>query len=467
MKLTIVSTDGHAGPPVEAYRPYLEARYHAALDELVDEEREFLAATSKIASFSEAQLAIIDPDGLIADGGTTGAWDLDRRLREMDREGIAAEVFLQGHQFASGPFFGLQNRAYPADIRMAGVRAFNRWQADLLAAANGRLIGVAEQTPVHDIDEIVQEVRWAGEHGFSALTFSTASDPSIAEPGFHNPHWEPMWKACADYGLALVLHVGVGVPQGLAFDLFMARSKATKDGDEYNRDAPRVPESDMVPSAMAPASGATAGDPRMKAFLALNYSPRRVLWELMVGGVFDRHPSLNFVPTEARADWIPATLAHMDARFEAGGTPLKRRPSEYWAEHGFAGASFIHRAELEDRHNIGLRNLMFGRDYPHPEGTWPNTLDWLRAAFAGVPEHDARLILGENAIRCYGLDATALATVAERVGPKVSDILGDHPVDDKVIAEFEKRGGFLKEAPELMVDELNTILESALTGSHR
>jgi hypothetical protein len=77
------------------------------------------------------------------------------------------------------------------------------------------------------------------------------------------------------------------------------------------------------------------------------------------------------------------------------------------------------------------------------------------------------LILGENAIRCYGLDATALATVAERVGPKVSDILGDHPVDDKVIAEFEKRGGFLKEAPELMVDELNTILESALTGSHR
>ncbi len=462
MKLTIISADGHAGPPVEAFRPYLESRYHEVLDELVDEERQFLAATSKIASFSAEQLSIIDPEGLIADGGTTGAWDVDRRIAEMDREGIAAEVVLQGHQFASGPFFGLQNRAYPADVRMAGVRAFNRWQADLLTAANGRLLGVAEQTPVHDIDEVVNEVRWAGEHGFRALTFSTASDPSISEPGFHDPHWEPMWKACADYGMALVLHVGVGVPQGLAFDLFMSRAEATRAGDEYNRDAPRD-----APSAMVPTSAGGMDDPRMKAFLALNYSPRRVFWELMVGGVFDRYPSLNFVPTEARADWVPATLAHMDARFDAGGTPLKRRPSEYWAEHGFAGASFIHRAELEDRHNIGVRNLMFGRDYPHPEGTWPNTTDWLRAAFAGVPESDARMILGENAIRCYGLDAQSLAAVAERVGPEVTDILGDHHVDPKVIAEFEKRGGFLKEAPALITDELNAILESALSTSNR
>ena len=64
-KLTIVSTDGHAGPLVEAYRPYLEKRYHDALDKLVEEEREFLDATSKIGSFSEAQLAVIDPEGRI------------------------------------------------------------------------------------------------------------------------------------------------------------------------------------------------------------------------------------------------------------------------------------------------------------------------------------------------------------------------------------------------------------------
>jgi hypothetical protein len=152
----------------------------------------------------------------------------------------------------------------------------------------------------------------------------------------------------------------------------------------------------------------------------------------------------------------------MDARFERGDTPLARRPTEYWADHGYAGASFIHRAELEDRDAIGVLNLMFGRDYPHPEGTWPNTREWLRAAFAGVPEADARLILGENAVRCYGLDPKAVDAIAARVGPAVGEILGDHAVDAQLLDEFEKRGGYAKPAPELLTDVLDEIMDGAL-----
>ena len=159
---------------------------------------------------------------------------------------------------------------------------------------------------------------------------------------------------------------------------------------------------------------------------------------------------------------MPATLAYMDARYEKGGTPLQRRPSEYWADHGYAGASFIHRAELEDRDAIGVRNLMFGRDYPHPEGTWPNTREWLRAALAGVPETDARQILGENAVRCYGLDPATVDAIAARVGPDVGEILGAYDVDAQLLDEFEKRGGFAKPAPELLPTVLDDIMDGAL-----
>ena len=38
------------------------------------------------------------------------------------------------------------------------------------------------------------------------------------------------------------------------------------------------------------------------------------------------------------------------------------------------------------RHEIGIETIAFGRDYPHPEGTWPTTKDYLRVAFDGVPE---------------------------------------------------------------------------------
>jgi predicted TIM-barrel fold metal-dependent hydrolase len=455
-KVVVVSADGHCGPPVEEYRSYLDPKYHGALDQLIDEEREYTTATSKIGSFSATQLGVIDRAGAIASGGLTGAWDVDRRIVEMDREGIAAELLLAGHQLASTPFFGIGNNVYPPDVRMAGARAFNRWQADVISAGGDRFIGIVEHAPVSDIGELVREIEWAAEHGFRGIVMPGAiADKSLPRPPFYSPYWEPFWAACAAADLAMVLHVGLGPEQGVVFDLFRARA-ATMTGD-YRRDVPEPSQSLMDNSAATP---------KKDDIFALNYSPRQVLWELMVGGVFDRYPNLRYVPTEARADWLPDTLAHMDARFERGDTPLRKRPSEYWQSNGFAGASFIHRAELEDRERIGVSTLMFGRDYPHPEGTWPNSIDWIRAAFAGVPDSDARKVLGENAIRCYGLDGSALAAVAARIGPDIDDLLGrSEDVDPLIVDEFDKRGGFRKAAPGLETQALDSILDSALVGA--
>jgi hypothetical protein len=99
---------------------------------------------------------------------------------------------------------------------------------------------------------------------------------------------------------------------------------------------------------------------------------------------------------------------------------------------------------------------MFGRDYPHAEGTWPNTLDWVRDAFAEVPESEARLILGENARRCYGLDSTLLHDLSERIGPRPEDVLGgSHHVDERLVAHFEKRAGYGKSMEHVDIDALN------------
>jgi predicted TIM-barrel fold metal-dependent hydrolase len=101
--------------------------------------------------------------------------------------------------------------------------------------------------------------------------------------------------------------------------------------------------------------------------------------------------------------------------------PARRRPSEYWRSNCLAGASFIHRAEVEIRHEIGVETILFGRDFPHNETTWPNTRDWLRLAFAGVPEPEARMMLGENAVRFFGLDRQRLVELAKRCESAVLD----------------------------------------------
>jgi hypothetical protein len=170
------------------------------------------------------------------------------------------------------------------------------------------------------------------------------------------------------------------------------------------------------------------------------------MWQLMLGGVFDRHPNLKLVMSEVRADWLPAVLAHLDALYDRhrDQLPAQRRPSEYWRSNCLAGASFMHKAEVEMRHEIGVEQILFGRDYPHPEGTWPNTPDWLRDAFAGVAEDELRLMLGENAIRFFGLDRGPLEAIAERIGPRVVDVTGaDATVDEELIAIFDGRGGYL------------------------
>ena len=65
---------------------------------------------------------------------------------------------------------------------------------------------------------------------------------------------------------------------------------------------------------------------------------------------------------------------------------------------------------------------MWGRDYPHFEGTWGYTLSSLRNTFPGVPVDDVRAILGGNAVECFGLDRAAFTEIAEKIGPTPAEI---------------------------------------------
>ena len=95
------------------------------------------------------------------------------------------------------------------------------------------------------------------------------------------------------------------------------------------------------------------------------------------------------------------------------------------------------------RHEIGIDKFLFATDYPHPEGTWPDTAEWLRAAFGGVPADELPKLLGGNAVTCLGIDPAPLLEVAQRIGPRPSDILDTTTeVDPGLIDNFTKRSGF-------------------------
>ena len=80
------------------------------------------------------------------------------------------------------------------------------------------------------------------------------------------------------------------------------------------------------------------------------------------------------------------------------------------------------RREVELRREIGLENILWGSDYPHPEGTWPTTRQHLVETFRGVPEEELALMLGGNAARVYDFDLGKLGPLVARIGPEKAAI---------------------------------------------
>jgi len=448
--LIIFSGDGHAGAEVETYRPYLEEQYRDALDDLVEENELYMAVAGTPSNPTPEALAIFDDRGAVRAGGALGAWDVDLRLKMLDADGIAGELVHPGHQNATLPFFGIVNKPVAPELRAAGARAYHRWLAEFMAGAGGRLVGVAEPGPCLDMDETLRELRWVAEHGFVSVGLpGVTGDPDL--PPLYDAHFEPFWSACEDLGLVLSVHAGHGLKQGVFFD-FHSQLQETMAGSRIERDPDKALQ--ILAEAMAKAEDSP---------LRLEISTRRPLWLLMASGVFDRHPNLKLALTEVRADWVPATIAHLDRRFsEAGATvAMKRKPSEYYRDHIVVAPSSIHRAEVEMRHEIGVDQIIFGSDYPHPEGTWPNTRDWIRSAFAGVPETEVRAILADNAIKAYGLDRDRLANEAERIGP-TRDLLGDNDVDDSLLGHFDQRAGYKRAAEVVDTELIDEVLDADL-----
>ena len=136
---------------------------------------------------------------------------------------------------------------------------------------------------------------------------------------------------------------------------------------------------------------------------------------------------------------MPELLFNMDSvviRDHAGSqklgpnrAKLSLLPSEYFDRNCFIGASSTKRREIALRYEIGVGNMMWGNDFPHPEGTWPHTKDWLRRTFCDIPAEETRQMLGTTAAEVFNFDTEALAPLVERIGPTPAD-LGQEEAQD-------------------------------------
>jgi predicted TIM-barrel fold metal-dependent hydrolase len=377
----LVSADCHAGAQPETYREYLPAKLRQPFDSWWSQLETEMNARKGTFFDAESQ-EVYDKSESVLAGGTRGEWDPVVRVRELDADGIAGEVvFPQMAPFGAGL---LQYRT-PVDPvqNLEGNRAYNRWLADLCNTNPDRHAGVALIT-VEDIGVAVEDVRDARKLGLwgGVLLCSSTGD----NPYYHDPRYEPLWNVCDELELPIHAHSGWSPDYG-----------------------------------DSPASTAM--------FISeVSWFAHRPFTAFLWAGVFERHPNLKLVMTEQGCSWIDETLNMLERHYDSPyfkyfHTDLSLRPTEYFQRQCYFGASFLHPADCENRHRIGVDRIMWGSDYPHLEGTWPHTLESLRETFGRVPEDELRAMLGETAAEVFGFDTEKLAKVAERIGPTAEQIL--------------------------------------------
>jgi predicted TIM-barrel fold metal-dependent hydrolase len=389
----IVSSDTHIGPLLKGQlREHCPPAYLEQFDEYA----------SQVVSL-RAMLEQMDVDlgQLGRNLQSDGHHDPHARLRDLDRDGVAAEVIFHGSQngepipFTSqGAFLG-DEKGSDLELLAVGYHIYNRWLADFCSVEPERHVGLA-QLPMWDIDAAIRELTWAGDAGLRGVNFP-APKPYLLT--YNRPEWEPFWAACEDLGMTLCNHGGAGSPQGLdgpgGYEIMISELSALSRVSPMN--------------------------------------------QLIYGGVFERHPRLRLVLTELPGAWWTATINELDSihllQDKTGLTAnrIPRLPSEYARENVFVGASFqAHYESVAAVEQGYTSNVLWGSDYPHVEGTWqlpqdgeeiPMTHLALRTAFAGLPTDDVRAMVGLNAVDALGLDGPALTAVAERIGAPSADAL--------------------------------------------
>jgi uncharacterized protein len=136
--------------------------------------------------------------------------------------------------------------------------------------------------------------------------------------------------------------------------------------------------------------------------------------EVVLSGVCDRYPNLNFVSVENGAGWLPFLAESMDWQWLNVGAhkdyPDRLLPSEYMKRQIYC--MYWYEQESVRRVMDQLAdNLMFETDFPHatslspgPASESPSPRDVMERSLRGMPEATVGKILQHTATRLYHLE---------------------------------------------------------------
>jgi predicted TIM-barrel fold metal-dependent hydrolase len=300
-----------------------------------------------------------------------GCHDIHERVKDMDIEGVWAEVAFPNMPGFAGRVF---EESTDMELALACTRAYNDWILDeWCAAVPGRQIPMVI-LPYWDIDASVKELYRTAEKG--ARSYSFLELPHMRGfPSYHTDHWDPLFAATEEANMAISVHFG------------------------------STGASDMIPP-----EGGHGGGVNINRITVMGLNSAFAMTQMLTSRMFHKFPRLRFALSEGGIGWMPYLLERIDYVWDRHRwyNDINREipPSELFKDHIF-GCFIYDDAGIEARHRIGVDQIMFESDYPHSDSNWPHTRKMLAASLADVPDDEARKIVELNARRVYNWPRTS------------------------------------------------------------
>jgi predicted TIM-barrel fold metal-dependent hydrolase len=276
------------------------------------------------------------------------------RIKDQDIDGVSGEVIYG--------ILGAASRVADAEVAAEMGRIYNDFAADFARSTPDRfaMIGCL---PLGDAEQAAAELRRCAVLGLKGVEIPVTDDVAL-----WRDEWEPLWVAAAEAELPLQLHTIGG------------------------RTGPNIPR-DRIQYLKWLATYMTDFQMTMARHIA----------GVLYSGALERHPALRVVIAEAGLGWLPYVLERMDYEWEDQfqNLELKMKPSEYWRRQMFVTFQ-QDQVGLELIDKIGADTVMWGSDFPHPDGIWPDSREFIREQFSALSEADRRKIVYENAAKLYG-----------------------------------------------------------------
>jgi len=279
------------------------------------------------------------------------------RVKELDRDGVDAEVIY-------GILAACAKMKDPAGANEM-LRIYNDFMNDFCSHYPQREIGLA-CLPYSDIEAAAAEVRRVAKLGMKGVELSCSWHMT---PMWH-PMWDPLWEAVNETQLPLHFHTFPSI-------------------DPELRKQYELPIQRRMTYAGLCLFQLTLGN---------------ILTALMGAAVFERFPNIRVVFGESGIGWIPYVIDRMDFEFKDQYQDLKLKmlPSEYWRRQCKATFQFD-RVGTKLIEEMGVETLMWGSDYPHPDGVWPESKKYIEDQFSHLPADITYKMTCENAGKFYGL----------------------------------------------------------------